>query len=120
MKARKVLLLGIILAVGFLMAGCSSQTADVGLYKDGTYEGTSDKGIQPGLMVSVTIQNGKIADVKVVENHETEGIGSVAIEELPGKIVEAQTTEVEAVSGASFTSAAIKEAVDKALEQAKR
>ncbi|AFL99047.1 hypothetical protein Desde_0596 [Desulfitobacterium dehalogenans ATCC 51507] len=88
-------------------------------YKDGTYEGTSDAGIHPGLKVSVVVKDGKIAEVNVVEHQETDGIGSIAIEKLPSLIVEAQSTEVDSVTGASLSSGAIKEAVNKALEQAK-
>jgi len=84
-------------------------------YKDGTYEGTRDAGIHPGLKVSVVIKDGKIAEVNVIEHNETEGIGSVALEKLSEAIVEAQSTEVDSVTGASLSSAAIKEAVNKAL-----
>lgn len=87
-------------------------------YKDGTYEGTSDAGISEGLKVSVTVEGGKITAVEVVEHNETEGIGTNAISALPEKIVEAQSTDVDDVSGATLSSAAIKEAVDNALEQA--
>lgn len=88
-------------------------------YKDGTYEGISDSGMHPGLKVSVVVKSGKIAEVNVVENGETEGVGSQAVEKLPAEIVKAQSTDVEPVSGASKSSAAIKEAVDSALSQAK-
>ncbi|EHL05465.1 FMN-binding domain protein [Desulfitobacterium hafniense DP7] len=88
-------------------------------YKDGTYESSSDAGIHPGLKVSVVVKEGKIAEVKVVEHQETDGIGTVAIEKLPSLIIEAQSTEVDLVTGASLSSGAIKEAVNKALEQAK-
>ncbi|WP_018306546.1 FMN-binding protein [Desulfitobacterium hafniense] len=118
-KSKLFTLIGIVVSVMFLVAACGTSE-DTGIYKDGTYEGISNKGIQPGLKVSVTIKDDKITDVTVTENGETEGVGSRAIDELPGKIVEAQSTEVEAISGASLSSAAIKEAVDLALEQAKK
>lgn len=88
-------------------------------YKDGTYEGTSDAGMHPGLKVSVVVKDGKIAEVSVLEHGETEGVGTKAVEQLPAKIIEAQSTDVEPVSGASMSSKAIKEAVDQALSQAK-
>ncbi|TWH56904.1 uncharacterized protein with FMN-binding domain [Desulfitobacterium sp. LBE] len=126
---------GVILSVVFLVTGCGSQAAetqspgtqspdtqpaDTSAYKDGTYQGSSDKGVHPGLKVEVTVKDGKIAEVNVVENNETVGVGSIAVEQLPGKIVEAQSTDVDSVSGASLSSAAIKEAVDIALEHAKK
>ncbi|BBF45441.1 fumarate reductase flavoprotein subunit [Lachnospiraceae bacterium KM106-2] len=99
------------------LTGCSSEKA--ASYTDGTYTGTSDKGQHAGLKVEVTVKDSKIAEVKVTENQETEGIGSKAIDELPSKIVEKQSTDVDAVSGATKTSDAIKEAVDNALAEAK-
>ena len=69
--------------------------------------------------VTVTVKDGKIAEVTVGENSETQGIGSKAIEQLPAKIVEAGGTEgVDAVSGATVTSKAIFTAVNSCLKQA--
>ncbi len=118
-KSKLFTLVCIVVSLMFFVAACGTS-GDTEIYKDGTYEGTSNKGIHPGLKVSVTIKDDKITDITVVENQETEGIGSRAVAELPGKIVEAQSTEVEAISGASLSSAAIKEAVNHALEQAKK
>ena len=86
---------------------------------DGEYT-AEGKGIGGKVPVTVTVKDGKIAEVTVGDNSETQGIGSKAIEQLPAKIVEAGGTEgVDAVSGASVTSKAIFTAVDEALEQAK-
>ena len=69
--------------------------------------------------VTVTVKDGKVAEVTVGDNSETQGIGSKAIEQLPDAIVAANGTEgVDAVSGATVTSKAIFTAVDEALEQA--
>lgn len=117
-------LAAIILSVTCLAsaAGCSTESGAAGGtekgYKDGIYEGISPNGIHGEIAVAVEIAGGKIADVKVTSHSETEGIGSLAVERLPGKIVEAQSTEVDGVSGASVSSAAIKEAVNDALTKA--
>ncbi|CDX04475.1 hypothetical protein DesLBE_2245 [Desulfitobacterium sp. LBE] len=118
-------LAAIVLSVTCLasIAGCSADSgAGSGTangYKDGTYEGVSPNGIHGEIAVVVEIVDGKITDVKVTSHGETEGIGSLAVEQLPGKIVEAQSTEVDGVSGASVSSAALKEAVNDALTKAK-
>ncbi|MGB4351126.1 MAG: FMN-binding protein [Tissierellaceae bacterium] len=69
--------------------------------------------------VEVTVADGKISKVEVVEHNETEGFCEPAIEQIPGAIVEKNSTEVDTVSGATVTSNAIKKAVDNALEGAK-
>lgn len=99
-----------------MVAGCGNSGPS---FKDGTYEGNSDAGMHAGLKVSVLVEGGSITKIDIVEHGETEGIGTVAFEPLTKAIVEAQSTEVDSVSGASKTSAAIKEAVNAALTQAK-
>lgn len=69
------------------------------------------------VVVEVVADANTIYSVTVVENNETMGIGSMAVDELPGKIVEAQSAEIDGVSGATMTSNAIKAAVAEALEQ---
>ena len=94
------------------------DAAAAGSYKDGEYT-AEGKGIGGKVPVTVTIKDGKISDVTVGDNSETQGIGSKAIEQLPALIVEANGTEgVDAVSGASVTSKAIFTAVEDCLEQA--
>ena len=67
------------------------------------------------LKVTVTMNGTDITDVKVTEHHETQGVGTRAIEALPGAIVEADAVDVDGVSGATVTSNAIKEAVSQAI-----
>lgn len=86
--------------------------------KDGTYQASVDG--QEGVMtVEVVVKDGKIAEVNILENHETQAIAKDALETLPGKIVEANGLDVDAVSGASLTSMRIANAVSDCLAQAK-
>jgi uncharacterized protein with FMN-binding domain len=117
MKRTKFMILSVILiAVSAITLGCGSSTA---VYTDGTYEGTSDAGMHEGLKVSVSVKDGKISEVSIIEHDETEGIGTSAFGPVTEAIVDAQSTDVDSVSGATKTSNAIKEAVDGALAQAK-
>lgn len=83
------------------------------------YVGVSHNAMGGDLYVKVTMQGGKIAKVEVLDNKETEGIGTKAIEALPDAIVKAGSVEVDNVSSATITSKAIKEAVADALSQVK-
>lgn len=83
---------------------------------EGQYVGTGD-----GMSVvtaRVTLEDGKIAQVEVLGGSETPRIGSLAIEQVPAAIVEAQGTEVDVVAGATRTSQGIIAAVKDALAQA--
>lgn len=84
--------------------------------KDGSYTGSA-KGMNDEVKVEVTVQAGKITQVVIKEHKESAGISDPAIQEMPNKIVEAQSTKVDVVTNASITSNAIKAAVENALAQ---
>lgn len=90
---------------------------DIPLASD-QYLGTSNAGIGGKLVVRVTYDGEQIKNVEVVQDHESEDIGKKALEVVPKEITEANSTDVDAVSGASSTSRAIKEAVKDALSKA--
>lgn len=81
----------------------------------GTLQGSA-QGYGGEVTVTVTVDGDDIVSVEAVGEKETQGVGSKAIDELPDKIEDADSTDVEVVTGATVTSNAIKEAVDKALE----
>ena len=76
------------------------------------------QGIGGDVEVQVVADATTIYSVEVLTQNETPGIGSVAVEQLPGVIVEANTYNVDGVSGATITSTAIRDAVKEALESA--
>lgn len=109
MKKHISMILIFVLAVS-LLAGCGGKEE----LADGTYTGTAD-GFGGDLTVEVTVEEGKIANVDVVEQSETEDIAGDALANIPAAIVEKNSTDVDAESGATVTSDAIKEAVENAL-----
>lgn len=116
MKFKKLAALAV---SAMLIAGCTNGggTSDGGAFKAGTYEGSAE-GYGGTLKVEVVLSAEAIDSVTVTENGETEGIGSKAVEALPQAIVDAQSVDIDGVSGATVSSNAIKEAVTKALEAA--
>lgn len=76
------------------------------------------KGFGGEVKVTVTKEGDKITNVVAEGPNETNGIGSKAIDELPAKIVEANSTEVDVIAGATITSDAIIYAVNNALDPA--
>lgn len=106
-------------------AGTSSGTADdvgtadeSGTYKDGTFIGTAF-GYRGTVKVSVTIKKNKIKTVKVLENHDDTAYFNRAKAVLLPLIVKKQSTNVDAVSGATYSSNGIIKAVRNALSKAK-
>ncbi len=87
-------------------------------YLDGVYTGTGE-GYGGEVTVSVTVADGRIADIQLVSAaDETPSFLERAMAVLTA-IQSGQTTEVDAVSGATYSSEGLKEAVRNALEQAK-
>ena len=99
-------------------AAADDAKAEAASLTDGEYT-AEGKGIGGKVPVTVVVKDGKVAEVTVGDNSETQGIGSKAVEQLPELIVKANGTEgVDGVSGATITSKAIFSAVEDALAQA--
>ena len=95
-----------------------TETLKASGYLDGVYQGTAS-GFRPGLVVEVVIENGAIVSAAVIDHNEVnERFWGYPVEVVPQRIVEAQSTDVDAVSGATYTSHGIKNAVDDALSKA--
>ena len=105
-------------AEGIGTAGTLSQVDESGLvYQDGTYTGTAT-GFGGPITVSVTIKDGKITDISVLSAPgETSEYLSSAMAVL-SRIISGQTTNVDAVSGATYSSNGLIGAVRNALAQA--
>lgn len=82
------------------------------------YIGTDPNGIGGKIVVRVTYADGTIQDVEVLEQNETPEFGGAALEELPGKVVEANSTDIDGVTGATITSKAFLAAVQNAIAKA--
>lgn len=87
-------------------------------YTDGTYTGKSDA-YGPDMEVEVTVENGKISNIDILNHNETPGFYERAFEKVPKNIIKNQHTEVDTISGATYTSIGIIKAVENALEEAK-
>lgn len=84
---------------------------------DGTLTGTA-RGFMGDIVVSVTMDGDTITAVEIVSNSETPAIAGNALEQIPAAIVEANSPDVDIVSGATYTSNGIINAVKNALESA--
>ena len=93
-----------------------AQVEDVAAYKDGTYYG-SGTGFGGPLKVMVEISGGKIASIQIVENSDGSDYISKAAS-LIDSIITTQSTNVDTVSGATYSSVGIIQAVRDALGQA--
>ena len=109
-RSGKMNLTAILLAV-LILAGLAVTPA----FAEGQTLTASAEGRNGEIAVEVVADADEIYSVTVTAHQETEGIGSVAVAEIPAAIVKAQSLEVDSISGATVSSEAIKEAVALAL-----
>lgn len=93
------------------------------LYKDGEYTGTVADAYYGPLQVKAIIQGGKIADVQFLDypqdRRTSVRINRFAVPELTTEAIQAQSANVDVISGATLTSDAFRESLQSALNSAK-
>ena len=97
--------------------GNSANVPVTGTYIDGTYSGTGS-GKNGSIKVSIQIVKGRISKITIVSSHDNPEYYNQAASEIPVKIIKAQSTNVDAVSGATLSSNGIIGAVNNALSKA--
>lgn len=110
--------------IASLLSGCAKQPVNsvsknttATKMTPGTYEASAE-GHNGAVHVSVTVSEDKIENVEVKDNSETRGLSDPAIQLIPSQIVAYQTLSTDVVSGATYTTVAIREAVKDCIEQA--
>ena len=115
-KSVSALAMAAVIAVSLFGYGCGAKSAstssDAGVSGDFT---STAKGFGGDVSVTLTLTDGAITGCTAEGKDETQGVGSEAIAQMPGKIAESGSIAVDGVSGATATSTAIKEAAAAAL-----
>ncbi len=100
-----------------LSLGLGSMAMAEGLYQPGTYSGSA-QGFGGDVEVTVEVTENEITSVSITGAAETPEVGGAALPELEKQVMDSQGSEVEGVSGATFTSTAVRDALADALAQA--
>lgn len=88
-----------------------------GSYQDGTYTGEAD-GFGGTVEVEVKVKKQKITEVNVISAEKEDGSYLAMAKDIIPEILDAQSVEVDTISGATFSSTGIKNATKQALEKA--
>ena len=101
----------------------ATQAQALGQYKDGDYTGTEVDAYYGLVQVHATIKQGKLADVQFLEypndRRTSIRINSTAIPYLQQEAIQAQSANVDIISGATLTSEAFVQSLQVALNSAK-
>lgn len=93
------------------MAGITISNIELSGIADGVYTGSC--AVFPvAAEVKVTVKDHAITAIELTKHDHGQG---AAAEEIPGRVVEAQTLNVDAVSGATYSSKVILKAIENAL-----
>ena len=103
-------------ALTSLLSGADQNAAMT--FTPGEYEATAD-GYNGPTTVKVTFGEDKIENIEIVSTAETGHVGDVAFDIMIPEMLEANGSGVDAVSGATFSSRALRDAVIDAAQQAK-
>ncbi len=98
----------------YLGIGEPITDVDISQVPDGTYQG-SGEGFDGEVVVEILVEDGMVVEINEIEHQDTEEYFIRAWDEMPGRIMEHQSLEVDAVSGATASSRGIKAAVHDAL-----
>ena len=100
----------------------STSTKEEVTYKDGTYTGAVTKTNKGDFQVSVVVQGGKISNVNVLlqpDEEFSQSINKTALPKYVEEAIEAQSSDIALVSGASETFKGFKGSLQDALNKAK-
>jgi len=104
-------------------SGNTSSPSQSITYKDGSYTGSVTDAYYGNVQVKVTISGGKISDVQFLDyphdRRTSEEINQQAMPYLKTETIQAQSAQVDVVSGATQTSEAFQQSLQSALNKAK-
>ncbi len=95
----------------------AQEMTEAGAYKDGVYYGEAE-GFGGTIAVEVSVSGGRISDISITEAEKEDGSFLEMAKEVLPIIIEAQDAEVDGISGATFSSNGIINAVKEALKEA--
>ena len=116
---RKIRLLSLVLAL-VLAVGCAKapeETNGNSAAQSGTYTATAG-GYGGEMTVEVDVKDDQITDIRMTDHHESSPVIKRAFPVIKDRILEAQSPVVDSVSGATFSSYAVKKAVADAMKEA--
>jgi uncharacterized protein with FMN-binding domain len=93
------------------LAGLPVSNVEVAKLADGTYTG-SYRVFPVSAEVRVTVKNHVITEIELLRHRHGQG---KAAEVIPGKVMEAQSLQVDVISGATYSSKVILKAIENAL-----
>ena len=100
--------------IGYSKVTLAHEQTDAAAYTDGIYQGTAT-GFGGDITVEVTITDGRIAAVDILSAEKEDSAYLTMANDIIPEILDAQSADVDTISGATFSSTGIKNATAQAL-----
>lgn len=94
--------------------GLEEQPDTAAKYKDGIYFGEAE-GFGGSISLEVEISGGKLTDIRILSAEDEDRAYFTMAQDIIPEIIDTQSTQVDTVSGATFSSTGIRDAVEQAL-----
>ena len=111
---KKLLMLCMTMGIAIQLTSCGDKKI---IYKEGKYEG-SGQGHIDEIKVEITTDEYEIKTIEIIEDQEIPLLSKIVYEEIPKEVIKANSTKVDAVTGATYTSKGLIEAIEDALSKA--
>ena len=112
----KSTVLSYVLASVFLLAACAPDPVHQDVMMDGTYEGLGE-GRGGIIKVAIDVKEHTIEAARVLAQSES-SFAQSSIDDMIGRVIKAQSADVDAISGATLTSEGVKSAMKMAIDKA--
>lgn len=111
----KIRLVILMIFISLMLMSCFEREV---AYKTGTYIGTSE-GYYSEISVEVNVDDYNIISIEILDHEEPPTISDIVFDKLPPRIIKKNKTLIDVISGATYTSKALLDAVENALEDAR-
>lgn len=117
---KRYIVLCLVLLMIFTLAACEKveKPGEENKYSSGKYRGVGN-GLHGEIKVEVEVKDGFITNIDVLEQKENAVLGKSAFESIRASVIKQNNTDVDTVSGATFSSKGILEAINNALNDGK-
>lgn len=88
------------------------------MYNEGEYTGIGN-GYHSDIKVKIKTDKYRILSIEILEHQEMPVISEIVFKDIPHRVIRKNSTEIDLVSGATFTSKGLLEAIDDALVEAR-
>lgn len=111
---KRLLMLCLTIGMAIQLSACGDKKI---IYNAGTYNGVAQGHIDE-IKVEVTTNQYEIKEVKVIQDQEIPLLSKIVYEEIPKEVIKSNSADVDVVTGATYTSKALIEAIKDALSKA--